>query len=141
MSLKGNLVPDQILRGRINRLDTLAISAYGVAVKNGFEGTEAEWLESLNGEDGYTPRKNVDYFDGIHCTHEWDGTVLRVTSASGTSEADLKCSNAIAAPVNGFFTLNVDENGDLWACYEDDAELDFEYDSETGNLYIVQEVE
>lgn len=28
--------------------------------------------------------------DGVSCTHEWDGTVLRVTSASGTSEADLK---------------------------------------------------
>lgn len=28
--------------------------------------------------------------DGVSVTHEWDGTVLRVTSASGTSEADLK---------------------------------------------------
>lgn len=28
--------------------------------------------------------------DGVSCTHEWIGTVLRVTSASGTSEADLK---------------------------------------------------
>lgn len=27
-------------------------SAYDIAVKNGFEGTEAEWLESLKGEDG-----------------------------------------------------------------------------------------
>lgn len=28
--------------------------------------------------------------DGVSCTHEWDGTVLTVTSASGTSSADLK---------------------------------------------------
>lgn len=27
-------------------------SAYEIAVKNGFEGTEQEWLESLQGEDG-----------------------------------------------------------------------------------------
>lgn len=26
----------------------------------------------------------------VSCTHEWDGTVLKVTSASGTSSADLK---------------------------------------------------
>ena len=29
-------------------------SAYEIAVQNGFEGTEAEWLDSLNGEDGKT---------------------------------------------------------------------------------------
>lgn len=33
---------------------------------------------------------NVVGGDGVSCTHEWIGTVLRVTSASGTSEADLK---------------------------------------------------
>ncbi len=41
------------------------LSAYEVAVKNGFIGTEAEWLESLrgaNGDDGHTPEKGVDYF-------------------------------------------------------------------------------
>ena len=37
------------MRGRINRLDTLSISAYAIAVKNGFEGTEEEWLASLKG--------------------------------------------------------------------------------------------
>ena len=40
-------------------------SAYDIAVENGFEGTEEEWLESLKGEpgaDGYTPQKGVDYF-------------------------------------------------------------------------------
>ena len=28
--------------------------------------------------------------DGVSCTHSWDGTTLTVTSASGTSSADLK---------------------------------------------------
>ncbi len=56
------------------------------------------------GEDGYTPQKGVDYFDGkdgingvdgingkdgVSATHSWDGTTLTVTSASGTSSADL----------------------------------------------------
>ena len=40
-------------------------SAYEIAVDNGFEGTEAQWLESLsgvNGADGHTPVKGIDYF-------------------------------------------------------------------------------
>lgn len=34
---------------------TEGLSAYEVAVKEGFEGTESEWLESLKGEAGETP--------------------------------------------------------------------------------------
>lgn len=52
MSLKGNTSTNQILRGRINRLETLCLSAYAIAVKNGFSGTEQEWLESLRGGKG-----------------------------------------------------------------------------------------
>jgi hypothetical protein len=48
MSLTGNAT-NKVLRGRINRLDTLCISAYAIAVQNGFEGTEKEWLASLKG--------------------------------------------------------------------------------------------
>ena len=47
MSLEGKAEASGVLRGKINLLDILCISAYGIAVKNGFEGTEAEWLESL----------------------------------------------------------------------------------------------
>lgn len=116
-------------------------SAYEVAVKNGFEGTEAEWLASLKGEKGdkgeqgiqgiqgiqgetgeagfsptitvFTPspkesiiqltdinstktifvsdgKDGADGAHGVPATHSWDGTVLTVTSASGTSSADLK---------------------------------------------------
>jgi len=39
-------------------------SAYEIAVLNGFVGTEAQWLVSLKGGDGYTPQKGIDYFDG-----------------------------------------------------------------------------
>ena len=39
-------------------------SAYEIALTNGFEGTETEWLESIRGKDGHTPVKGVDYFDG-----------------------------------------------------------------------------
>lgn len=35
------------------------LSAYALAVKHGFKGTEGEWLDSLN---GYTPERGVDYW-------------------------------------------------------------------------------
>ncbi len=54
--------------GRINRLSVLCIDAYGVAVKNGFEGTVEEWLASLKGDKGDSPTEEqiakavADYF-------------------------------------------------------------------------------
>lgn len=59
----------------------------------------AEQLASLKGDkgnDGYTPVKGKDYFDGekgadgVSTTHSWNGTTLTITSASGTSSANLK---------------------------------------------------
>lgn len=52
------------LKGSIKGFNVYHTDAYMIAVRNGFEGTEAEWLESLKGEPGYTPKKGVDYFDG-----------------------------------------------------------------------------
>lgn len=47
MSIKGN-AESNALRGRISSPDVIhGLSAYEIAVKNGFDGTEEEWLESL----------------------------------------------------------------------------------------------
>lgn len=51
MSLDGNATAAK-LSGKIKDIDVLCIDAYAIAVKNGFEGTEAEWLASLKGENG-----------------------------------------------------------------------------------------
>lgn len=52
MGLKGK-VTGNTLNGKINRLYELrGYNAYEVAVLNGFEGTEEEWLESLKGDKG-----------------------------------------------------------------------------------------
>ena len=69
---------DQGPRGEQGRI---GYSAYEVAVQHGFVGTEEQWLASIKGEKGD---------DGISVTHSWDGTTLTVTSASGTSSANLK---------------------------------------------------
>lgn len=56
------------------KIDLGAVTAYAIAVENGFVGTIAEWLESLKGEKGDTgaqgiqgekgdtPVKGEDYF-------------------------------------------------------------------------------
>lgn len=59
-------------------------SAYEIACAGGFEGTEEEWIASLKGDKGASGN------DGQSVTHNWNGTVLEVSSASGTSSADLK---------------------------------------------------
>lgn len=58
MSLTGKAKQNMLLKGRINRLKVIHTDAYELAVKNGFEGTLEEWLESLRGEAG--PAGKVD---------------------------------------------------------------------------------
>lgn len=46
-----------------------------------------------DGKDGADGKDGIDGApgkDGVSVTHEWDGTTLKVTSASGTTSADLK---------------------------------------------------
>ena len=59
--------------------DLGAVTAYAIAVKNGFTGTEAEWLESLRGkgEPGVTPKLTI----GTVTTGEEAGA-----SITGTTE-------------------------------------------------------
>lgn len=60
MSAKGSAESYGVLRGTLTTLNAIqGDSAYEVAVKNGFVGTEKEWLESLKGK---TPVRGEDYF-------------------------------------------------------------------------------
>lgn len=46
--------------------------------------------------------------------------------------------SGVTSPIAGFYTIYVDEDGNLWAVYPSaDATPAFEYDSDTGNLYCV----
>lgn len=61
-----------------------------------------EQLAALKGEPGDTPQKGVDYNDGVSATHKWEGTILTVTSASGTSSANLKGEKGDSFTYNDF---------------------------------------
>lgn len=51
-----------------------------------------------NGSKGSTGPQGTKGADGTSCTHSWNGTKLTVTSASGTSSADLKGPQGIQGP-------------------------------------------
>ena len=120
---------------------TAGKSAYEIAVDNGFVGTETEWLESLKGADGtegttFTP--SVSATGDLSWSND-DGkenpTTVNIKGAKGD-----RGDSGVTTPINGFFTMYVDEDGNLWVLSEDDLTNTFEYDAETGNLYFVQEV-
>lgn len=148
---------------------TAGKSAYEIAVDNGFVGTETEWLESLkgaDGADGVTPHidsttKNW-HIGAVDTGILAEGTEGTTFTPSVSATGDLSWSNddgkenpatvnikgakgdrgdsGVTTPINGFFTMYVDEDGNLWVLSEDDLTNTFEYDEVTGNLYFVQEV-
>ncbi|MBQ7798936.1 MAG: collagen-like protein, partial [Oscillospiraceae bacterium] len=51
--IKGTVAADAAIRGNVSTVFAKdGASAYEIAVKNGFEGTEAEWIDSLQGPQG-----------------------------------------------------------------------------------------
>ena len=118
--------------------ETAGKSAYEIAVDNGFVGTETEWLESLKGVDGTTFIPSVSKEGNLSWSND-DGkenpTTVNIKGAKGD-----RGDSGVTTPINGFFTMYVDEDGNLWVLSEDDLTNTFEYDEATGNLYFVQEV-
>lgn len=51
------------------------------------DGTIISVKNGINGKDG---KDGTNGSDGVSVTHSWNGTVLTITSASGTTSADLK---------------------------------------------------
>ena len=67
--LKGTVSGGQSLSGSADKINVIkGESAYEIALLNGFKGTQAEWLESLKGEDGKTPyiQNGYWYIDGVN---------------------------------------------------------------------------
>lgn len=122
-------------------------SAYEIAVDNGFEGTEQEWLESLhgkNGDDGYTPARGTDYW-----TPEDEKTIINevlnteeikeversseiAVEAAQTAAETAKKAEAIAKGKATGYVFDTEE--DMWLWLEDEANA--ENLNLGDNLYI-----
>ena len=120
---------------------TAGKSAYEIAVDNGFVGTETEWLESLKGAEGTNGATFTPYVSSsgeLSWTNDADKENPATVNIKGV-KGD-RGDSGVTTPINGFFTMYVDEDGNLWVLSEDDLTNTFEYDEVTGNLYFVQEV-
>ena len=136
-------------------------SLKGADGADGKDGTNGK-----NGENGITPHidsttKNW-HIGTVDTGILAEGTEGTTFTPSVSEEGDLSWSNndgkenpatvnikgakgdrgdsGVTTPINGFFTMYVDGDGNLWVLSEDDLTNTFEYDAETGNLYFVQEV-
>ena len=136
-------------------------SLKGADGENGKDGTNGK-----NGENGITPHidsttKNW-HIGAVDTGILAEGTEGTTFTPSVSATGDLSWSNddgkenpatvnikgakgdrgdsGVTTPINGFFTMYVDEDGNLWVLSEDDLTNTFEYDEATGNLYFVQEV-
>jgi len=68
----------------INGIDGIdGLSAYQVAVNNGFVGTETEWLSSLKGADGSNGANGTDGVNGIDGTNGVDGKSAFASAVDG----------------------------------------------------------
>lgn len=72
-------------------------------------GTTIGSVDIYNGAKGADGTNGKDGTNGVSCTHSWSGTTLSVTSASGTSSANLKGATGDAAGF-GTPTASVDAN-------------------------------
>ena len=76
--------------------DTGATGATGPQGPQGLKGDTGDagpqgpqGIQGETGPQGATGPAGSNGNDGVSCTHSWNGTVLTITSASGTSSADL----------------------------------------------------
>lgn len=77
-----------------------AVTAYAIAVAHGYTGTEAEWLASLRGADGYTPQRGVDYWtdaDKAEIKADVAPAVSAANAAAESANAAAESANAAAA--------------------------------------------
>lgn len=68
---------------------TAGLSAYEIAVKNGYVGTEAQWLKSLKGADSGKSAYEIAVENGFHGTEtEWLESLKGTDGANGTDGKD-----------------------------------------------------
>ncbi len=126
------------------------MSAYDVAVANGFEGTEAEWLASLKGEKGEKGEQGEEgqstvleslYEEAVANGFEGDifafveqSLSQNVTNCEGVTYA---ANKAVLSVVSIFTALEVREQGTAYAGLGAGAGVIYSLDKTTGDARII----
>lgn len=86
-----NVATETYVDNKLKNIEsTPGASAYEVAVENGFEGTEEEWLASLHGADGEQGNDGQNGFSPtIEVTEIDGGKRISITDVSGTQTTDI----------------------------------------------------
>lgn len=95
--LDGNATAKNVIKGKVFKPDTIhGKSAYEIAVINGFEGTEDEWLESLKAV--YVG--SGDMPEGYNVQIDPDGEVINMNDYATVEYVDNKLSNVNPEEIN-----------------------------------------
>lgn len=96
--LRGLETGEAIIEEHVDILEQWRADLFGTGdtVEQEIRNTGDEVMANIEGAVATYVAENADEFkgepgtDGVSATHSWNGTVLTITSASGTSSADLK---------------------------------------------------
>ena len=127
--LKKYVIPGAV-NGKDGRDGTNGLSAYDIAVIQGFKGTATDWIRSLKGDKGDKGDRGEVGATGTAGARGPQG-IQGLQGPKGE-----RGDSGVTVPANGFFTLTVDANGDLWAVSSGSDAPEFSLDSD-GNLYYV----
>ena len=110
--LTGTLASEETIKGNLAMVfgkdGENGKSAYEIAIDNGFEGTEAEWLESLKGEDGEQGERgnsgvyigSGDMPDDCNVQIDPNGEVLEITHETGNSTTKVMSQKGVTDAID-----------------------------------------
>ncbi|MGN1227023.1 MAG: S1C family serine protease [Christensenellales bacterium] len=111
-------------------IETGGKSAYEIAVANGFNGTEAEWLESLKGESGAYAGKGLSAYE-IAVANGFSGTEAEWLASLNTSE------DAYKLAMNQCLTSVVSIRATASTSVSSGSGVIVEYNKAQGYAYVV----
>lgn len=130
-SVNGNVVKGDEIVGDIRATILKGMSAYELAVKNGFEGTELEWLQSLVGEKGEDGHIGVDGFSPIINIREIErGYEISIQDKPDTEPTIFNIYNGKNAvwvgsdPMPDDYDIWIDPDGDVYLDVYTKKEID-----------------
>lgn len=105
--LDGNLVNKRISITKLRSNE--GKSAYEVALANGFQGTEAQWLDSMKGKDAYAIAVELGF---VGTRSQWIASIKGAAGANGKTVYDIAVDNGFVGNEAAFLLTLKGAKGD-----------------------------